>query len=262
MDRKEFFKRLVVDLPLYSTFNSLRDALFNALAVEPRKPMLREVLDNIIAERALNQTMDECQMEMIKTFVKPEDEYRLYTVSTSCNIDLLYIVNMSATSVPKEGVIASDMAMAAHQMVIGTVPESGGPRTDFSVICLAEKHELMTPAKYPKIIKHELVHAAITHIAADHSDIREFVRTAKMIRNGLSCIEADDNLPVPVEYEFIELVCNIVPYLSLPVKKENGIDKFMEDAVSVFGYAEDDPLLAEGIAIITEVKQEAESAAE
>ena len=56
--------------------------------------------------------------------------------------------------------------------------------------------------------------------------------------------------------------CNIVPYLSLPVKKENGIDKFMEDAVSVFGYDEDDPLLAEGIAIITEVKQEAESAAE
>lgn len=256
MDRKEFFKRLVVDLPLYSTFNTLRDALFNALAVEPRKPMLREVLDNIIAERALNQTMDEFQMEMIKTFVKPEDEYRLYTVSTSCNIDLLYIVNMSATSVPKEGVIASDMAMAAHQMVIGTVPESGGPRTDFSVICIAEKHEMMTPAKYPKIIKHELAHAAINHIAADHSDIREFVRTAKM-----TSIEDDDNSFAPVDYDFIELVCNIVPYLSLPVKKENGIDKFMEDAVTVFDYDEDDPVLAEGIAIITEVKQEAESAA-
>lgn len=245
MDRKEFFKRLTVDLPLYATFNTLRDETFTALAVEPRNPMSEGVLQDIVSDRMENGTMNEDQMHLISTFIEPNDTYRLYQIKTPCNIDLLYIVNMCKTVIPENDIGISNETIAAHMMAAGVTPESGEPRVDFSVICLAENHNLLTPVKYPKIIKHELVHVAMNRIAIDNEDIRQFIEDAK---NGDKTTSA--------EYAFIEFMCNIVPYLSVPVKKENGIDKFMEDSHVIFGYDENDPMLAEAIAIINEVQQE------
>ena len=236
MTNKEFFKELTQKLPMYTMFNSLRETVFSTLAEEPRRPMDKEnILKEIHNAYDLGRLNAE-QMQLIGDMIGPDDEIRVYHVESN-TLGVMYIVNMTATETNKEHVIASQVHYTLPETVAEELDDVN--LSSISAIVLLEKHSELRPVQYPKVIKHELCHAVAEHIIKDYPDMRNFYYD-----------EANS--------EFIELICDVIPYISLPVKKENGLEKFVEDASVIFGYDEESPGFLEMLQDIHEAQEEAE----
>lgn len=238
MTNKEFFKELTHKLPMYSLFNNLRETMFSTLAEEPRHPMDKDGVLKKINDAYGRGIFSQKQLELIGEMVGADDNIRAYFVNVN-TLGVVYIVNMTATETDKDHVIASHIHYTIPDDVAETLGESN--LSSMSVIVLLEKHSELRPVQYPKVIKHELCHAVMEHIVKDYPDLMDYYFDEK-------------------SSNFVELICDVVPYISLPVKKENGLEKFMEDAHVIFGYNEEDPGLLEMLQDIHEAQDELEQA--
>lgn len=231
MDKKEFFKTLVYDMPMYTMFNAVRELMFKEMALHRRNPMTRDALKDLFEDAdSMNHGISPEQVFMFHDKVADTDNIRYYYIEHD-DLGIIYVVNMTSEGNKLDKNVASHMQQHF-------IREDNEGISSLSLIVLLERHHALRPVQYPKVIKHELCHAIIEHLIKNHSDLQEFYDR-----------EENDN--------FIELMCNVIPYLSVPVRKENGFDKFIEDSVVIFGYkdedAEDNDML-EDLAIIQEVE--------
>lgn len=216
------FYREIVNRGVYSIFNELRDGLFGKLATDSHLPIAYSKLDEVISEC---EHLHSSQIDFIKDSIEEGNRFRFHECLES-GLQIYYFVNVS-----KEA--GNDREIAAHLQTRYDVVHQKVLST--STIVLFEKHPKLHPIKYPKVIKHELSHAAIEFIIGNDKDLCEFYFS-------------DD----PKIAKFIEFICDIIPYLSSPSKKENGINKFIEDSVECFGYDAEDGDPAEFIKVIIE----------
>lgn len=220
MNNSEFY-RTIVDQGVYGIFNGLRDALFKKLASDSHLPIAYSKLEEVIDEC---EFIHQSQVALIKDNIIEGERFRFHTCMAN-GLQLYYFVNLS------RGVTESDEA-AVHLQERFEVPNKKVVGT--SAVVLFENHPLVNHSlRYPKIIKHELAHAAIEFVIADNEPLNEFYFS-------------DDEKTK----KFVELVCNIIPYLANPSKKENGINKFIDESQEYFGYDTENGELAEFIADI------------
>lgn len=204
MTELEFYKTLVKDLGVYSVFNGLRDALFYQLAVVSRIPIAYDQLESILTDEA--DAMSDEQSDFVNENISPGERFRYYTC-TSDEIKVVYFVNVSKELTGKPAALHLQRHFPVPVNKISAV----------STIVLFEKSDALTDRNYPKVIKHELVHAAVEYVIKDNPALREFYF-------------AEENS------KFIEFVCDMLPYVANPQKKENGLNKYIDDSIQYFGY--------------------------
>lgn len=226
MKEIDFYRTITKELGVYSVFNSIREALFYQLASLSRIPIRYEELAGLVAEDAL---LTQTQLDFINGSIAPGDKFRHYECAED-GLKVHYFVNMS-----KE--LDGDDPIASHLQEYAPVPVN--KISAISVIVLNENHARLFPRRYPKVIKHELSHASIEFVIKGNPDLEEFYFAEENSR-------------------FIEFLCDLMPYLAIPSKKENGINKYIDDSVSCFGYdAEEDK--ADLIKIIEDLYNESSS---
>lgn len=223
MQQIDFYRTITKELGAYSVFNGIREALFYRLAITNRVPIRYSELENVLNE---DTYLNDDQCKFVKDNITEGDRFRHYI----CNSDGIYIhyfVNMS-----KE--CSNDEPVAKHLgNCFETVVNKIGAA---SAIVLNENHPAININSYPKIIKHELSHAAIEYVINGNHEPKAFYMS-------------DDN------EEFIEFVCDLLPYLANPVKKENGLNKYIDDSISCFGYDAEEKY-PEFISIIYKLNEE------
>lgn len=229
MKEIDFYRTITKELGVYSVFNSIREALFYQLASLNRIPIRYEELAGLVAEDAL---LTQTQLDFINGSITPGDKFRHYEC-TEDGLKVHYFVNMS-----KE--LDGDDPIASHLQEYTPVPVN--KISAISVIVLNENHARLFPRRYPKVIKHELSHASIEFVIKGNLDLEEFYFAEENSR-------------------FIEFLCDLMPYLAIPSKKENGINEYIDDSVSCFGYdAEEDK--ADLIKIIEDLYAESSAMAD
>lgn len=241
MTNKEFFTEMTQKLPFYVLFNGLREVMFKELAVEPKMPVDKAPIEEKLQDAVSDGVINDVQLELYHNAVKDDDPMRIYFVNYN-DIGVIYVVNMQDfnNSDPKDPI---EPVIASHCHY--TIPESVQEEmvehklSSMSMIVLVENHPLLRPVQYPKVVKHEICHAVMEHIVKDYAELAKFYY--------------DDN-----NAAFIEILCDALPYISLSIKKDNGIDKFMEDAHSIFGYEDESPALLEIIEMIQDVQNNSE----
>lgn len=225
MTQLDFYRSIVKDLGVYSIFNSIREKLFYSMATVSRIPIRSKDLDDVLKE---DTCISEEQVEFVKNSFGDNSKFRHYQISSD-GLHIHYFVNCG--DIPDESSPVALHLQHQYETVNNKISAA-------SVIVLYEKHPRMTINlyKYPKIIKHELTHAAIEFVI--HSNV------------ALEQFYFDDN-----NSRFIEFICDVMPYLANPSKKENGINKYIDDSISCFGYdAEED--MGDLIKIVEEVSND------
>lgn len=212
VDEKMFVQLLIREQGLYSVYNGLRDALFYQLAIHARNPIAHRELENVLFE-AKELIAD--QVNLIRAEIPDPDAFRHYCCDFE-NIRVHYFVNVDS----KENTdrIACHLQTIIPMNWSDRVDVDGNPETGYlSTIVLRENHPERTNANYPMIIKHELGHVAMEALIDDDVDLQRFYWD-------------------PANDRFIEFLCDVVPYLSNATKKENGLNKYVDDAPLIFGY--------------------------
>lgn len=232
LDKKMFLQLVIKELGLYSLFNGLRDALFNQLASQNRVPISNSELNNILLDAT---EISKNQMSLIKNEIPSPDGFRYYR----CKFEFIYIhyfVNVSH----KEYMEGYPVAKHLQEIIpIWSEEECCDEDAYISVIVLHENHPKRTNANYPMVIKHELVHAAIESLIEGDIDLMRFYFDEE-------------------NEKFIEFLCDVVPYLSNSAKKENGINKYIDDSSLLFGYDAEEEM-GEYIQLMVELEEQQKS---
>lgn len=234
MNRKSFYRE-IVRRGVYVTFNELRTALFGALATDSHIP---------ISYNRLDELLDECKnmpapiRSFIKTHIDEGDRYR-YHYCEAGDICVHYFVDVTRT-------LGWDEDAAYHFQCwdyANTMPVNA-----VSVIVLYENHPMIQPNTYPKIIKHELTHAAIEFVMANNLELSSYY-----FGESSSCYaEETTSATHAIALNFIEFICDLIPYVSTPSKKENGINKFISESEECFGYDAEEGTPAEFVRVVVE----------
>lgn len=221
MTNKEFFQWIASDgSGVYTQFNKLRDSLFLELSHIQKFPRKYSELVDVLTE--IN---DPSITEVISSEFNVGDGFVYCKAEPFTNFIIHYFVN--TTKSDADGPIARHWQLIDHNEDDNSVYSS--------IVLIYEKHPSLRPVEYPKVIKHELVHAAIESKLVGQENFDFYWSEDKEIS------------------DFIEFVCSIVPYLSTPVKKENGVSKFEDDMKVVFGYNPDDEKIQGYLKIVNEI---------
>lgn len=211
MDRETFYKE-IVRRGVYATFNELRTALFGKLATDSHIPISYNKLDEVLMGC---KAMPNPLMLFVKTHIDEGDRFRYHC----CEIEGMYVHYFVDVTKKLDG--EDDAAVHFQWWDYDQVGEYDA----VSAIVLYENHPSIQPTNYPKIIKHELSHAAIEFVI--HNELRlssyYFCDTATQHDDADACV-------------FVEFICDLIPYVSSPSKKENGINKFISESEECFGY--------------------------
>lgn len=222
----DFYRIITKEKGVYAVFNGIRDALFRKLAEMNRIPIRYAELERVLSEDTF---LHQSQIEFIKNSFDEGDKFRHY----ECNSDGLkihYFVNASKEE-------KDDRPIASHLQEHFEVPVD--KISGISTIVLFEKHPKLLPIRYPKIIKHELTHAAIEFVIRGDVELEQFYF-------------GEEN------HRFVEFMCDVIPYLANPSKKENGLNKYIDDSISCFGYDAEEEM-SEYIKIIDNLDIEVEN---
>lgn len=212
IDEKMFLQLLIREQGLYSVYNGVRDALFYQLALKARNPIVYDELPNVLFEA---KELVARQVNLIREEIPKPDAFRYYCCDFD-NIRVYYFVNVDSKEETEH--IACHLQTILPMNWSDHVGADGELETGYlSVIVLRENHPKRTNANYPMIIKHELVHVALEALIDDDLDLQRFYLD-------------------PANNRFTEFLCDIIPYLSNTTKKENGLNKYMDDAPLIFGY--------------------------
>lgn len=204
MDHASFYKD-IVKRGVYNVFNELRTGLFGKLATDSHIPISYNKLDEVLAECELPRMLD----EFVRDKIDQGDRFRYHGCEVG-GVKLCYFVDVTKEPGDKDSV-------ASHLQYWDYDEDS--EIHAISAIVLYEKHPSLEPTKYPKIIKHELTHAAIEYAIGNNKELFAYYFSAD-----------------PDVVEFIEFICDLIPYVSTPSKKENGINRFIADSEECFGY--------------------------
>ena len=226
MKEIDFYRTITKELGVYSIFNSIREALFYQLASLSRIPVRYEELAGIITEDGM---LHQSQVDFINESIKEGTNFRHYECAED-GLKIHYFVNMCDD-------VEEKSPIACHLQEYFEVPMN--KISAISVIILYENHPRLFPKRYPKVIKHELSHAAIEFVIKGNLELENFYFS-------------DENS------KFIEFLCDLIPYLAVPSKKENGMNKYIDDSISCFGYDAEEEMM-DFINIIDEVYAEDKS---
>ena len=205
MNNAAFYKE-IVKRGVYSVFNELRTGLFGRLATDSHIPIAYSKLDEVLSECC---NMPPLIKEFVKINIPSGDRFRYHYCETE-GLCLHYFVDVSGEALDVD-------RAAVHQQYYCEENKDCGMAV--SAVVLYEKHPLIQPINYPKIIKHEITHAAIEYVIGRNKEL------------FMHYFSNDDETRL-----FMEFICDLIPYVSTPSKKENGINKFISDSEECFGY--------------------------
>lgn len=228
MNQIEFYKE-IVNAGVYTVFNELRSGLFGSLATDSHIPISYNKLDEELSDM-------EYPSELIKSFVKEYVGTGSRFRHHQCAIEGLqvhYFVDVTKACEDNDNV-------AVHFQTWEPTKETEWNAV--SAIVLYENHIMLKhPVRYPKIIKHELTHVAIEYVIGKNKTLSAYYFSGDPETNA-----------------FIEFICDLIPYVSTPSKKESGINKFIADSVECFGYDAEEGQPAAFIKTVIESMKEEE----